>query len=129
MIIQVIEELKDSLRDTKLSKSKRETLEKVIGYLENGQEYMRYDEYLAQGYPIGSGVIEGACRNLVKDRMEMTGMRWCIKGAEAVLQMRSVDVNGLWKEFWNFRTNIIHKTICKAYALNAANLEEVALAA
>jgi len=60
---------------------------------------MRYDEYIAQGYPIGSGVIERACRNLVKDRMELTGMRWVIEGAEAVLQMRSVDVNGLWKKF------------------------------
>lgn len=128
-VVQVIEELKDSLIDTKLSQSKREALEKVIGYLENGQEYMRYDEYLAQGYPIGSGVIEGACRNLVKDRMEMTGMRWCIKGAEAVLQMRSVDVNGMWKEFWNFRAKTLHEILYKGNKVNAANLEEVAIAA
>lgn len=128
-VLQVIEELKESLKEEKLSKAKQEALEKAIGYLENGQEYMKYDEYLAQGYPIGSGVIEGACRNLVKDRMEMTGMRWCIKGAEAVLQMRSVDVNGMWEEFWNFRAKKMHEILYKCNNVNAANLEEVALAA
>jgi hypothetical protein len=128
-LLSVIEELKDALRSGKLSKPKREALEKVIGYLENGQEYMKYDEYLAQGYPIGSGVIEGACRNLVKDRMEMTGMRWSIKGAEAVLQMRSVDVNGLWKKFWDFRVKEMGKILHKIYAPKAANLENTALAA
>jgi hypothetical protein len=128
-LLSVIEELKDALRSGKLSKPKREALEKVIGYLENGQEYMRYDEYLAQGYPIGSGVIEGACRNLVKDRMEMTGMRWGIKGAEAVLRMRSVDVNGLWKKFWDFRVKEMCKILHNNYTLRAANLENTALAA
>lgn len=128
-LLSVIEELKDALRSGKLSKPKREALEKVIGYLENGQEYMKYDEYLAQGYPIGSGVIEGACRNLVKDRMELTGMRWSIKGAEAVLRMRSVDVNGLWKNFWDFRVKEMGKILHKICAPKAANLENTALAA
>jgi hypothetical protein len=128
-VVAVIEELKDALKGGKLSKAKREALEKVIVYLQNGQEYMRYDEYLAQGYPIGSGVIEGACRNLVKDRMEMTGMRWCIEGAEAVLQMRSVDVNGLWKKFWDFRAKEMRKILHKDYAPKAANVEEQAIAA
>jgi hypothetical protein len=128
-VLTVIEELKDALKGGKLSKSKREALEKVIGYLENGQECMKYDEYLAQGYPIGSGVIEGACRNLVKDRMELTGMRWCIEGAEAVLQMRSVDINGLWEKFWGFRVKKMRKILHKDYALKAANLEVQAIAA
>ena len=128
-VLQIIEDLKKNLKEGKLSKSKRETLEKVIGYLENGQEYMRYDEYLAQGYPIGSGVVEGACRNLVKDRMEMTGMRWCITGAEAVLQMRSVDVNGMWMKFWDFRAKKKHKILYNGYPVKAANVEEEALAA
>jgi len=128
-LLSVIEELKDALRNGKLSTPKREALEKVIRYLENGQEYMRYDEYLAQGYPIGSGVIEGACRNLVKDRMELTGMRWVIEGAEAVLQMRSVDVNGLWKKFWDFRAKKMREILHKNYTLKTANLEKAALAA
>jgi hypothetical protein len=128
-ILQIIEDLKNSLKEGKLSKSKRETLEKVITYFENGQEYMRYDEYLAQGYPIGSGVVEGACRNLVKDRMEMTGMHWSIKGAEAVLQMRSIDVNGMWMKFWDFRAKKKHKILSNGYPVKAANVEEEALAA
>jgi hypothetical protein len=58
---------------------------------------MKYDEYLAAGYPIGSGVVEGACRHLVKDRMEQTGMRWRIAGAQAVLSLRAIYVNDDWE--------------------------------
>ena len=53
-------------------------VESAIEYLENNREHMKYDEYLAAGYPIGSGVAEGACRHLVKDRLEQTGMRWTV---------------------------------------------------
>ncbi len=59
---------------------------------------MKYDEYLAAGYPIGSGVAEGACRHLVKDRMEGTGMRWTVAGAQAMLHLRAVYLNGHWDE-------------------------------
>ena len=54
------------------------------------------------GYPIGSGAVEGACRHLVKDRMEGSGMRWTIPGAEAVLKTRAVQLNGDWDPFWQF---------------------------
>ena len=64
----------------RLSAAKRKTLQTVCSYLEKNQERMRYDEYLAAGYPIASGVIEGACRHLVKDRMERAGMHWTIAG-------------------------------------------------
>ena len=64
-----------------LPKRKREKLEQYLSYYADRREYMKYDEYLAAGYPIGSGVVEGACRHLVKDRMEQTGMRWRIAGA------------------------------------------------
>ena len=81
---------------------KRERLQIVITYLENGKQYMRYDIYLKKGYPIGSGVVEGACKNLVKDRMEQCGMRWTIAGAEAVLNMRSVQINGMANDYWKY---------------------------
>ena len=58
----------------------RKTVEQVTGYLERNRERMKYDEYLAAGYPIGSGVVEGACRHLVKDRLERAGMRWRRQG-------------------------------------------------
>jgi hypothetical protein len=60
---------------------------------------MKYDEYLAAGYPIGSGVVEGACRHLVKDRMEQTGMRWCVEGAQAILSLRAIYLNDDWDTF------------------------------
>ena len=60
---------------------------------------------LAAGYPIGSGVAEGACRHLVKDRMERTGMRWTEDGAQAILDLRSTYLNGDWKEYWTHYSN------------------------
>src|SRR6266436_9250208 len=68
---------------------KREKLAKLCGYLENNAHRMRYDAYLAAGYPIASGVIEGACRHFVKDRMERTGMSWVPRGAMAMLELRA----------------------------------------
>ena len=65
--------------------------------------HMHYDQYLAAGYPIGSGVAEGACRHLVKDRMELTGMRWERPGAQAMLHLRAIYLNGEWNNFVNFR--------------------------
>jgi hypothetical protein len=75
----------------------------ICNYLEKNRERMRYDAYLAQGYPIASGVIEGACRHYVKDRMERTGMSWVQAGAQAMLELRSTALNGDWDEFMGFR--------------------------
>jgi hypothetical protein len=82
-----------------LSKPKKEKVEKYLNYFAERAEYMKYDEYLAAGYPIGSGVVEGACRHLVKDRMELTGMRWRIAGAQAILSLRAIYVNDDWEAF------------------------------
>jgi hypothetical protein len=75
----------------------------ICNYFEKNQERMRYDEYLAKGYPIASGVIEGACRNVVKDRMERTGMSWVIEGALAMLSLRCVWLSDSWEEYHSFR--------------------------
>jgi hypothetical protein len=75
----------------------------ICGYLEKNRARMRYHEYLAKGYPIASGVIEGACRHYVKDRMERTGMSWVKPGAQAMLELRSTALNGDWDEFMAFR--------------------------
>ena len=84
-------------------KKKQKELEVICRYLQNNAHRMRYDEYLAAGYPIASGVIEGACRYLVKDRMERTGMRWVLDGAQSMLSLRSIFLSGLWDEFTRFR--------------------------
>ena len=60
---------------------------------------MRYDEYLKEGYPIATGVIEGACRHLVKDRMERSGMRWTLEGARSMLNVRAVFQSAYWEAF------------------------------
>lgn len=86
-----------------LKGNKKATLTKLCGYLENNRDRMRYNDYLARGYPIASGVIEGACRHLVKDRMERAGMHWTREGAQAMLDMRSIHVNGDWDEYQTFR--------------------------
>jgi hypothetical protein len=82
-----------------LSQPKLKKLEQYLNYFAERREYMKYDEYLAAGYPIGSGVVEGACRHLVKDRMEQTGMRWRIAGAQAILTLRAIHVNEDWEAF------------------------------
>ena len=82
---------------------RHEDLEVICGYLENNAHRMLYNEYLAAGYPIASGVIEGACRYLVKDRMERTGMRWVLDGAQSMLALRSISLSGLWDEFTRYR--------------------------
>lgn len=78
-------------------------LRKICQYFENNLHRMRYDQYLAAGYPIASGVIEGACRHFVKDRMERAGMQWTLIGAQAMLDLRSVVLNDDWADFNNFR--------------------------
>jgi len=88
-----------------LRAAKAKALATVIGYLENNREFMRYDVYLAAGYPIGSGVAEGACRHLVKDRLEQTGMRWARDGAQAMLYVRATYLNGDWEAFQDYRIN------------------------
>ncbi len=86
----------------KLPKADRAAVDTCANYLIKYKEFMRYDEYLAAGYPIATGVIEGACRHLVKDRMEITGARWSLKGAEAILRLRSLRASGDFEEYWAF---------------------------
>jgi hypothetical protein len=85
-----------------LKGQKRETAHEAANYFERNRDRMKYDEYLAAGYPIGSGVVEGACRHLVKDRMERSGMRWLPSGAQAMLDLRATYLNGEWNDFWKF---------------------------
>lgn len=99
------------LTTTLKKKSVRKNLEKVITYLKNNRDYMKYDEYLAAGYPIGSGVVEGACRHVIKDRMELSGMRWDAEGAQAVLHLRTIYVNGDWKDFIQHRIEVEQATL------------------
>ncbi len=100
---RVIGGLKQMLTKHVLCNSKKYSLNQVIVYLERNRKHMRYEICLAQGYPIGSGVIEGACRNLINDRLELTGMSWTLQGAENVMRLRAVHINNDWDSFWKYR--------------------------
>ena len=86
----------------KLSKTRRKQADKCADYLLNNAEYVRYDTYLAEGLPIATGVIEGACRHLVRDRMDLTGARWRLPRAEAVLRLRALRSSGDFEPYWQF---------------------------
>jgi hypothetical protein len=74
----------------------------VINYLDNNRTRMHYDHYLKAGFPIGSGAVESSCKQLVVTRMEGSGMRWSMNGAQAMLKLRSVYLNGDWQRYWTF---------------------------
>jgi hypothetical protein len=80
----------------------RESADKAANYLDRKRDYLDYPTALGQGCPIATGVIEGACRHLVKDRMELTGARWGLEGAEAVLKLRTLRANGDFTAYWRF---------------------------
>jgi hypothetical protein len=80
----------------------REPIDKCADYLLKYREYLRYDKYLESGFPVATGVIEGACRYVVKDRMEKTGARWRLESAEAVLRLRALRASGDFDEYWEY---------------------------
>ena len=85
-----------------LSGGQREAVDQCANYLLKYQSHLAYDQYLGAGLPIGSGVIEGACRHLVNDRLGITGARWRLRGAEAVLRLRALRSSGDFDEYWRF---------------------------
>jgi len=86
-----------------LAPASQRKVETICQYFEENGARMKYDEFLARGYPIASGVIEGACRHFVKDRMERAGMSWTKTGAQAMLNLRATYLNGDWDAFQEFR--------------------------
>ena len=109
---RVIGGLKQMATKHNLRGNRKKNLFVAINYLQRNRHSMHYDEYLVNGYPIGSGVVEGACRHFVKDRMELTGMRWRTDGAQAMLDLRSVFLNDDWEVFQEHR---IEANSCKLY--------------
>lgn len=95
----VIRSLRRLSQDQGLRGPKKQALRRIGRYFAKNRRRMRYDAYLRQGYPIASGVIEGACRHLIKDRMERAGMHWTVPGAQAMLDLRSLWIGGQWEAF------------------------------
>ena len=86
----------------KLFGAKRKALLNVADYFHHNRHRMRYDQYLALGLPIASGSVEGACKNLIKDRMERSGMRWTESMAEAIVKLRAIYLSGDFDVYWDF---------------------------
>jgi len=114
--------LKQMFTKHELSNGARHSLNQVIGYLERNRKHMRYEICLAKGYPIGSGVIEGACRNLINDRLELTGMSWKPQGAESVMRLRAVHINNNWDLFWKHRRTSERRRL---YGIEATTAPEI----
>jgi hypothetical protein len=87
---------------SKLPKSKRRKADTCAAYLTNKTPYLDYPQALSAGWPIATGVIEGTCRYLVADRMDITGARWSVHGAEAILKLRATRTNGDFDNYWRF---------------------------
>jgi len=100
-----------------LSSDDRAAVDDCADYLLKYRKYLRYDENLRRGLPIATGVIEGACRHLVNDRMEITGARWGLHGAEAILKLRSLRSSGDLDEYWKFhRARALERNHASRYA-------------
>ena len=97
---QVAKGLRQSATKRKLTK--RDGVDSCAKYLVKNKERLRYDEALASGFPIASGIIEGACRHLINDRLDITGARWGLNGAEALLKLRSLKSSGDFDNYWLF---------------------------
>jgi len=99
-VSQVVKGLRQMSTKHHLRATKAKTIHDVTNYLYANRDRMRYDEYMANGWPIASGSVEGACKNLVRDRFERTGMRWSIDTADALLKLRAVYLSNDFDEHW-----------------------------
>lgn len=123
----VIANLEQLANEPTRSLSQLQALQRTIGYYRRNLPYMRYDHYLARGWPIGTGVVEGACAHLVKDRMEQSGMRWTKDGAQAVLDLRGVRLSGHWDAYWQFHREQQHERLYGKAASPADTVEHQVL--
>ena len=88
--------------DLKLKKSNKEKLKSAITYFTNNESRMTYPSNTENNLPIGSGVIEAACKTIVKSRLCRSGMKWKNKGVKIVLSLRAmIKTDGKWQHFWN----------------------------
>jgi hypothetical protein len=94
--------MRRSATSRQLSTEERKPVDTCADYLLKYRQMLKYDAYLAAGLPIATGVIEGTCRHLIKDRMDITGARWGLQSAEAILKLRSLHSSGDLDEYWAF---------------------------
>jgi len=101
-VSQVVKGLRQMVTKRRFRGQRRKTLLGVAAYYYRNRSRMRYDLYLVKGWPIASGSVEGACKNLIKDRMERSGMRWTLAMAEAMLRLRAIYLSGDFEPYWEY---------------------------
>ena len=104
-VSQVVKGLRQIVTKRNLKGTKRDNLLDIANYFYRNRFRMCYDEYLSKGLPIASGAVEGACKNLIKDRMERSGMRWTVRTAEAMVKMRATYLSGDFEEYWDYHVS------------------------
>jgi hypothetical protein len=93
------------------SVAERTGADEAASYLTSKKPYLGYDRALEAGWPIATGIIEGACRHLVKDRMDLTGARWGLSGGEAILTLRALLANGDFDTYWTYHLKQEHQRV------------------
>ncbi len=94
--------MKRSATKLNMEGKEREGIDECAAYLLKSKSRLQYSQALAAGYPIATGVIEGACRHLINDRLDITGARWGLQGAEAILKLRSIKSSGDFENYLSF---------------------------
>jgi hypothetical protein len=127
----IVEQLKEGMEKIPLrgpgTKARREGLKSLIGYMERRLDMMRYDELIEQDLVIASGIVEGAARYVVGERMDGSGMRWICERAEALLHLRCIELNGTWEDFFNWAHQRWRKKLLNREAIQIRTNEPIAL--
>ena len=121
-VSQVAKGMRQSATKALLNSRQRKAVDPCADYLLKLKPYMKYDQYLAQGAPIATGVIEGACRYLIKDRMDITGARWHLEGAESILRNRAIITNGDFEKYWEYYCSERQKEIYPYFKQTTSDL-------
>ena len=109
--VRVAAEITAEADDAGLTTAQRAGADACVRYLTSNHDYLRYDQALAAGWPIATGVIEGACRHLIGDRLDITGARWGLQGAEAILTLRAVISNGDFDDYRRYHLAQEHQRL------------------
>ena len=83
----------------------KDEVRKTVGYFQTNAERMRYRQFRNQGLFVGSGVIEAGCKTIIGLRLKQSGMRWTVKGANAIIALRACEISGRWEEYWEARAS------------------------
>ena len=106
--LDVVATIRQTATHRRLTAADRRALDAAVEYLRKNSVYIHYAQFLADGLPIATGVIEGACRHPVQDRMGITGARWGLAVAEAVLKLRAIRTSGDWDDYWRLHLEKEH---------------------